>query len=54
MPVEVKPDPDHTDEVIRVSDLTISRATLAGVQYPGKLIMLCKKGRILRRSNRPS
>jgi hypothetical protein len=45
------------DEVIaRVSDLTMARAMfdLAVVQFPGKLIMLCQKGRILRRSDRPS
>jgi hypothetical protein len=54
---QLKPDPDHTDEVIaRMSDLTIARAMfdLAIVQYPGKLIMLCQKARILRRSDRPS
>ena len=54
---EVKADPDRTDEVIaRGSDLTIARAgsDMAVVLYPGKLIMLCQKGRILLRSHRVS
>lgn len=48
-------DPYRTKEVIvRMSDLTMPRAMfdLAVVQYPGKLIMLCQKARILRRSDR--
>ena len=38
-----------------MSDLTMAGAMfdLAVVQYPGKLIMLCQKARILRRSDRP-
>ncbi len=53
--VEVLRDEDHLEEVIaRVSNLTIARAMfdLAVVEYPGKLIMLCQKGRVLRRSDR--
>jgi hypothetical protein len=39
-----------------MSDLTMARAMfdLAVVQYPGKLIMLSQKARILRRSDRAS
>src|SRR5262249_25100062 len=54
---EVLRDEDHIEEVIaRISNLTIARAMfdLAVVEYPGKLIMLCQKGRVLRRSDGPS
>jgi hypothetical protein len=53
--IEVLRDPDHLEEVVaRLSDLTIARAVydLAIVQHPLKLVMLCQKGRILRRSDR--
>jgi hypothetical protein len=53
--VDVLRDPDHIEEVIaRVSDLTMARAMfdLAVVPFPGKLIMLCQKARVLRRSDR--
>jgi len=55
--IEIKADPYRTEEVIaRMSDLTMARAMfdLAVVQFPGKLIMLCQKARILRRSDHPT
>lgn len=53
--VEVLRDPDHLEEVVaRLSDLSTARAVydLTVVQHPLKLVMLCQKGRILRRSDR--
>lgn len=53
--VEVKRDEAQTEEVVaRVSDLTTARAVydLTVAQHPLKLVMLCQKGRILRRSDR--
>jgi hypothetical protein len=54
--VEVLATPDRIEEVVaRVSDLTTARAVfdLTVAQRPDKLVMLCQKARVLRRSDRP-
>ena len=53
--VELMRDEHQIEEVVaRVSDLTMARAVydLTVAQHPLKLVMLCQKGRILRRSDR--
>jgi hypothetical protein len=55
--VEVLANPDRIEEVVaRVSDLTTARAVfdLTVAQRPDKLVMLCQKARVLRRSDRPA
>ncbi len=53
--VEVLRDENHLEEVVaRVSDLATARAVydLTVVQHPLKLVMLCQRARVLRRSDR--
>jgi hypothetical protein len=53
--VEVLATPDRIEEVVaRVSDLSTAYAVydLTVSQRPGKLVILCQKARILRRSDR--
>jgi hypothetical protein len=53
--VEVFATPDRIEEVVaRVSELTTAYAVfeLTVTQRPGKLVMLCQKARVIRRSDR--
>ena len=53
--VEVFAAPDRIEEVVaRVSELSTAYAVydLTVAQRPGKLVMLCQKARVLRRSDR--
>ena len=55
--VQVLAGPDRIEEVVaRVSELAAAHAVfdLTVTQRPGKLVMLCQKARILRRSDRAS
>lgn len=53
--VQVLSSPDRIEEVVaRVSELTTAHAVfdLTVTQRPGKLVMLCQKARVIRRSDR--
>lgn len=53
--VEVLATPDQIEEVVaRVSELATAHAVfdLTVTQRPGKIVMLCQKARVLRRSDR--
>jgi hypothetical protein len=53
--VEVLATPDQIEEVVaRVSELPTAHAVfdLTVSQRPGKLVMLCQKARVIRRSDR--
>jgi hypothetical protein len=53
--VQVLASPDRIEEVVaRVSELSTAHAVfdLTVSQRPGKLVMLCQKARVLRRSDR--
>ena len=55
--VEVLATPERIEEVVaRVSELSTAHAVfdLTVSQRPGKLVMLCQKARVLRRSDRAS
>ena len=42
------------EEIIdRHDNLTVARAIYRGPQYPGRLVMLCDRARVLARSDRP-
>ena len=53
--VQVLAAPDRLEEVVaRVSELAAAHAVfdLTVTQRPGKLVMLCQKARVIRRSDR--
>jgi hypothetical protein len=53
--VQVLASPDRIEEVVaRVSELATAHAVfdLTVTQRPGKLVMLCQKARVLKRSDR--
>ena len=55
--VEVLATPDRIEEVVaRVSELSVAYAVydLTVTQRPEKLVMLCQKARVLKRSDRPA
>ena len=55
--VEVLATPDRIEEVVaRVNELSTAHAVfdLTVSQRPGKLVMLCQKARVLRRSDQAS